>query len=209
MLVTHDMATVQSALRPGDADPRRRAALHRRSRGDGAALLPAELRAARTAHGRDGRGRRAGRQRRGSSTPGSRTRPASGVENVEQGEPIAPRGRARGARATSSAPVFGFHVVNADGATGVRLQPHARSDGEPTDRRPGERVRHRGRRSRTRCVPGRYFVELLDRAQTATQGDRGAAGACGCSTSSSTGRAARPGMRRRSTPTSRPCSTWP
>ena len=121
VLVTHDMATVQSVLRPGDADPRRRAALPRRPRGDGAALLPAELRAATGAD-------------TGPRPAASRTS-TCGCSTPWLEDAAGERDRATSSRASRSAstscfearrdleaPMFGFHVLNEDGIGRVRLQ---------------------------------------------------------------------------------------
>ena len=109
------------ALRPGDAAPRRRAALPRRPRGGRAALLPRSTSAAPA----DPRPRRRAACRTStstSSTPGSRTPQGERVRERRAGRADRPRSRARGAprrstrrcsASTSStrtaATVFGFN----------------------------------------------------------------------------------------------------
>ena len=151
-------------LRPRDGHPRRRAALPRRPRGGGAALLPAELRRRRSdAHARARRrarrqravvdalarerGRRARRERRAgradrASAPSSRRATTS---------------RRRSSASTSSTrtgrTVFGFNR-----ALERALVPRASACASRA-------------RSRTRCCPGRYSVDAVGRRATATQGD--------------------------------------
>ena len=141
-------------VRPGDADRRRRAAVPRRSRGDGAALLPCST---SPAHGsapapaggvwdvnvtlvdawlESPAGERVDERRAGRTYPRSRMR-ARGAARLEP----------RSSPSTSSTPT----------GSGLRLQPHA-------DARRGEPDRRRGRARpvageiENRLVPGRYFV---------------------------------------------------
>ena len=176
-------------LRPRDADPRRRAALHRRPRGGRAALLPAELR--RRPEQRDGGP---------AACPDVNVRIVDAwledeagerVENVEQGEPIGLTSSSRRAT-TSRTPVFGFHFLNADGEHGLRLQPDA--DGARRRARPRRRGRARADRGDDRepAAARRYFGQLLDLAQPRRRAISPCTW-CGCSTSSSTGRGPGPG----------------
>ena len=104
VLVTHDMATVEGicdrAMLLEAGEMRLRWATRRRPR--------CEYFRVNFARGLepepDPTRRRVGRQRRRASMRGSRTPPASAVDSVEQGEPIALR-LVLEARATSSAPV--------------------------------------------------------------------------------------------------------
>ena len=116
VLVTHDMATVQALchramlIHDGElryiGDPEEAALRYYRLNFGGADATPAA----------DERARGPGRARRGWSTPGSRTRPATRVDNVEQGQPIRLNVVIE-AREELAEPVFAFHVLNADGAT--------------------------------------------------------------------------------------------
>ena len=163
------------AVRPRDADPRRRAALHRRARGDGAALLPAELRRRRSRRRprRRRRGRRRQRARRRRAA--ARTRPASAVENVEQGDADRARRRARGAPRARARRSFGFHVRNADGQVGVRLQ-RARSDARGRPRARGCALRRDGREPAACPAATRRRLRPRRTASRATCACRG----CGC-----------------------------
>ena len=186
VLVTHDMATVQTlchrAMVLHDGELR----LHRRPRGGRAALLPAELR-------RPARRRRRGRRRcrtstRASSTRGSRTRTASASRTSSRAsrsastcwlearrELIAPDLRASTSRNADGVPVFGFS---------------ARARRAAASAPPGERVRLSGRIENP-LLPGPLLVDCWIGARphaAATSPSR----ACGCSTSWST---APPGAR--------------
>ena len=203
VLVTHDMATVAELLRPRDAASTTAScatsATPRRRRCATTALNFGGDRGARAAT----RGRRAGRQRARRSTPGSRTPAGERVENVEQGEPIGLGRRASRRARDLEAPVFGFHFLNADGADGVRLQPHAdAADGETDVVAAGSACGIAGEIENPLAARA-LLRQLLDLAQPRRRATSRCT-CCGCSTSSSTARSAGPGSVSRRAPTSRP-----
>ena len=153
------MAHGRAVLPPGDADRRRPDPPDRRP-GRGRARVPeAELRTRRRRR-RARRRRHRRRRRRGCSTPGWRTRPASGSTNVEHGEEIHLRAELEVERETSPGSASASCIANADGARRLRVR-HLRSrptDGAETGSAAGERVAGHGRSWRTRSPPGRYFV---------------------------------------------------
>ena len=163
VLVTHDMATVQTLCHRAMLLARRRAALHRRARGRGAALLPDELRRRRRPAGardrrREGRrrqragrprraarrGRRAGRERsrrarRSCSTSCSRRRAAMRAAELHLPRPSTPTARrVRASRAARRA------------RRGGAARAAGRADREPARRRAllARRLHPRGRTSR-------------------------------------------------------------
>jgi ABC-type polysaccharide/polyol phosphate transport system ATPase subunit len=82
------------------------------------------------------------------------------VENIEQGEPIGFNVIFE-ARRDLSAPVFGFHFRNADGAHVFGFNRSLeRPDGEADDLRAGQRVRIAGT-VENRLLPGRYYVSAM------------------------------------------------
>ena len=112
----------RGVLPPGDADQRRRDPAHRRP-GRGRPPLPAAELRTRQPRGPaphvDDQPRRRGAS---CSTPGSRTRAASGVANVEHGETIRIRAELEALQPTSPALDVGFIVANADGLGGLRVR---------------------------------------------------------------------------------------
>ncbi len=176
VLVTHDMATVQGfcdrAMLIHDGEDR----VPRRPRGDGAALLPPELRG-RRARVRPGRGRAIpdvnarirrrvarGRGRRSASTTSSRASPFRFNAVVE-------------ARRDLERPVFGFHCFNADGGEVFGFHCGLETDDGQADRvAAGERVRIGGE-IENRLLPGPVLRAVLDRRATA----RRATSRCTCS----------------------------
>jgi ABC-2 type transport system ATP-binding protein len=88
------------------------------------------------------------------------------VENVEQGEPIG-LGVVFEARHDLEAPVFGFHFVNADGAPVFGF--NRTLEREPDRVEAGRRVRISGRLENP-LLPGRYSVSCLI-SRNRTQGD--------------------------------------
>ena len=114
------------------------------------------------------------------------------VENVEQGEPIGLERRRRGAPGARTARVRSSRPQRRRGAR-VRLQPDARA----TRRRAGSHAR----RQRVRIsgqienplVPGRYFGRTAGSAATALRATSHCSW-CGCSTSWSTARSPAPGV---------------
>ena len=159
------------ALRPRDAAPRRRAratsATPRRRR---CATTGSTSAAAAT------RRRPADGRRSPTSTPRVvdawlEDEAGERVENVEQGEPIGLERACSRRAGTSSSPIFGFHVLNADGVVGLRLRPDARQPSGPrTGSPPGERVRIAGQDREPAACPGRYSSTAGSSA-SATQGD--------------------------------------
>ena len=82
------------------------------------------------------------------------------VENIEQGEPIGFNVIFE-ARRDLSAPVFGFHFRNADGAHVFGFNRSLElPDGEPDELRAGQRVRIAGT-IENRLLPGRYYVSAM------------------------------------------------
>ena len=166
MLVTHDMATVQTLcdramlLHDGElrylGDP------------EEAALRYYRLNFAR-------RPAPTGRRRRPSvvdvnvrvvDAPRSATPAGERVENVEQGEPIGLDVVLEARRDRSTTPVFGFHVLNADGATVFGFDaPAATASRSP----PGERVRIAGRIENP-LLPGPLLVDCLRSRENARGG---------------------------------------
>ena len=137
--------------------------LPRRPRGDGAALLPAQLRRAESTATAP-RAEVSRRQRARASTRGSRTRPASGSTNARAGRADRARRRARGAPRPRGA--------------GLRLPLRQRATATPSSAstgrcaRAGARPRRRGPaacgspgRIENPLLPGRYFVSCLIVAQ--------------------------------------------
>ena len=201
MLVTHDMATVQSALRPRDA------ASTTASCATSATPEEAALRYYRLNFGGDRQRRRGGARAAGRrtstcawSTPGCAGRRASAVENVEQGEPIgldvvleARRDLERPCSAsTSSTPTARpcsastRTLGRADRSRAGRRDPARRADREPAAARP-------------------LLRSTADRRATAPAAATSPCRGCGCSTSSSTARAPGPGCVSRRAPTSSRC----
>ena len=88
------------------------------------------------------------------------------VENVEQGEPIG-LGVVFEARQELVAPVFGFHFVDADGVPLFGFNRTVEGDGERVPA--GARVRVAGRIDNP-LLPGRYFVKCMV-SRNRTQGD--------------------------------------
>ena len=177
VLVTHDMATVQSALRPRDAAPRRRAAVHRRPRGDGAALLPAELRRAggtaerrRRGAGRQRprrrrvareRGRRAGREPRAgradrASTSSSRRATTSRRRCSASTSSTPTASPCSASTARSSASPTAWRPAAACGSRGADREPAACPGA--TRQLPGSRATARRATSRCTCVRLLDFV---------------------------------------------------
>jgi ABC-2 type transport system ATP-binding protein len=82
------------------------------------------------------------------------------VENVEQGEPIG-FGVIVEARHDLLSPVFGFHFLTAEGLQVFGFnRALERGDGEPGDVRAGQRVRISGRIENP-LLPGRYYVRSI------------------------------------------------
>ena len=176
VLVTHDMATVQSLCHRAMLLARRRAALHRRARGRRAALLPrcnfagaSQRPAARRAGAKvvDVNARVVDARLRDARAADERSRRASRSRSTSLLE---------AAPASSTRPSFVFHVRNADGQVGLRA--HARRSASAS--RPGRRRAARGRgREPARAGP------LLARRATCARSARRAAWrcrACGCCT---------------------------
>jgi len=91
------------------------------------------------------------------------------VDNVEQGEPIGLQVVFE-ARHVLDAPVFGFHFLNADGATVFGFNRTLTvAPGEPDRLAAGQRVRISGRIENP-LLPGRYFVNCWI-SRNRTQGD--------------------------------------
>ena len=148
------------ALPPGDAAPRRRAALHRRARGRGAALLPDELRTGDRPPAGRRRGQARRRQRAGDRAPRCATPPARRWRTLARGRADRARRRAGGGRDRSTRPIFSFHVRNDDG-----VRPCSSFDlAGSTQRRspPGERVRLAGPVENP-LVPGPLLARLYIR----------------------------------------------
>ena len=199
VLVTHDMATVESlcdrAMLIDDGELR----LPRRSRGGGAALLPGQLRAATPARQPTRRGGGLGRQRRARRRL-ARGRGGERVTTVEQGEPLALQ-IVLEARRDLEAPGLRHPRRQRAGHARVRLQPRRR-------RSRGRAGRDRRRASacalageiENRLAPGPLLRALLRRPAAASRGTSRCT-SCGCSTSSSTAPRTREGERDASTPT--------
>ncbi|MGB0093784.1 MAG: ABC transporter ATP-binding protein [Solirubrobacteraceae bacterium] len=155
VLVTHDMATVQSfcdramLIHDGEmqylGDPQETALryyrLNFRGEGDGSRGDVPDVNARLIdAHLEDPSGQR--------------------VENVEQGEPIG-FNVVFEARHDLMNPVFGFHFLTADGVQVFGFnRTLERSDDEPDVLRAGQRVRIAGR-IENRLLPGRYYVTAM------------------------------------------------
>ena len=146
------------ALPPGDAAPRRRAPLHRRARGRGAAVLPDELRRrGRPPAGPGPPAPRSSTSTRAWSTRSCAARPASGRDA---------RRRARRSRSTCvleaaralERPSFIFHVRNADGHGRLRVHAHGSTSASPR----GRRVRLAGTVENP-LVAGRYSLDVYIR----------------------------------------------
>ena len=156
------------ALPPRDADPRRRAALHRRPRGGGAALLPAQLRRRRRPDGRrasraavpDVHARRGRRLARGRGRRARRERRAGRADRAERG--------GRGARGPAE-PGLRAPRPERRRRHGVRLQ-HDAARGRRAGRR--DRGRRAGADRRDDREPARaraLLRRLLGLPQAATR----------------------------------------
>ena len=195
VLVTHDMGTVQSlcdrAMLIHDGELH----LHRRPRGDGPALLPAELRAAGASRSRrrdtPGAPRHStrGRCTRGWSIPrGSRSRASS------RATPLRARRRCSRPAGSWSQPSFLIHVMNDDSVVVFSLTRTLDERGHGAAAPRASACASPGG-STTRWCPGatRRLLGAARAPRAATWPSR----ACGCSTSSSYGQ--KPRGRRRST----------
>ena len=169
VLVTHDMATVQSlchrAMLIDDGELR----YIGEPGGGRAALLQAQLRRHADAGATRGARRwRPGRQRAAWSRPALEDETGERVDNVEQGD-AASRSRSCSRRARDlAAPVLRVPCRNE--ATAVfGLQPVAAPSSTSDDQAAGQRVRLAGADREPRSLPGRYFARLLDPRRTATR----------------------------------------
>ncbi len=181
VLVTHDMATVQSHVPPGDAAPRGRDQVHRRSRGHRAALLPPQLRPERRrrrpAGGRAGGGH--GLQRRVVEAT-LRDETGAAIANVEQDVPI---GSTSCSRRPASWPARSSCSTCAT-TTAWSCSASRRTLDETVSA--GQRIRLPGR-IENRLVAGRYYLDCWVRQDEQPE-RRGPAGPARCCASSSTAR---------------------
>ena len=164
VLVTHDMATVQSfcdramLIHDGElryiGDPEEAALRYYRLNFGGADT-------------RDGGGGRAGRQRAAWSTPGSRTRPASGSRTSSRASRSASASCSR--RATTSRRRCSASTSSTPTACRCSASTARSDDVEPDRIAAGRRVRIAGRIENP-LLPGRYFVSCMI-SRNRTQGD--------------------------------------